>query len=192
MLRWSARDARRHGPVGGWFRAAAVTAAVLVPLAAVSACASGPAPAASAGHSRQPSSPAASSPSASSPAGGESASPSSPPVPVGGAPNIPVVRLGSRFTPGTLRLGTGQHFEVFVSPRVKPTGSGISGRCTPAAAARFSSAMLSLRCTGGAYLYTARQAGNAMLTVSVRPACTAGTMCPQWMTVARLTLAISG
>jgi hypothetical protein len=186
MLRWSARDARRRGPAGGWLRAAAVTAAVLAPLTAVSACASGPAPAASGG---QASSPAA---------GGSSPSPSavhpgsSPPVvPVGGAPNIPVVRLGSRFAPGTLRLGTGQHFEVVVSRGVKPTGSGISGPCTPAAAARFSSAMLSLSCTGGAYLYTARQAGRTTLTVSVRPACTAGTMCPQWMTVARLTLTIS-
>jgi hypothetical protein len=175
-------------------RAAAVTAAVLAPLTAVSACASGPAPAASAGQTGQPTSPA------SSPAAGGGASPSpsavhpgsSPPVvPVGGAPNIPVVRLGSRFAPGTLRLGTGQHFEVVVSRGVKPTGSGISGQCTAAAAARFSSAMLSLSCTGGAYLYTARQAGRTTLTVSVRPACAAGTMCPQWMTVARLALTIS-
>ncbi|HEY3956307.1 MAG TPA: hypothetical protein VGM53_23300 [Streptosporangiaceae bacterium] len=187
MLRWSARDARRRGSAGGWLRAAAVTAAVLAPLTAVSACASGPAPAASGGQASSPAAGGGSSPSPSAVHPG-----SSPPVvPVGGAPNIPVVRLGSRFAPGTLRLGTGQHFEVIVSRGVKPTGSGISGPCTPAAAARFSSAMLSLSCTGGAYLYTARQAGHTTLTVSVRPACTAGTMCPQWMTVARLALTIS-
>lgn len=189
MLRWSARDARRHGPAGGRFRAAAVTAAVLAPLTVVSACASGPAPAASAGHTRQATSPAAGGSTSPSPPAAHPGS--SPPVPVGGAPNIPVVRLSSRFTPGALRLGTGQHFEVIVSRSVKPAGSGISGQCTPAAVARFSSAMLSLSCTGGAYLYTTRQAGSTMLTVSVRPACAAGTMCPQWITVARLTLKIS-
>lgn len=189
MLRRSARDARWRGPAGGWFRAAAVTAAVLTPLAVVSACASGPATPASAGR-----------PTASSPAASRSASPapsavhpgSSPPVlPVGGAPNIAVVRLGTRFKPGTLRLGTGQHFEVVVSKGVKASGSGISGQCTPAAATRFSSAMLSLRCTGGSYLYTALRAGTTALAVTVRPACAAGTMCPQWIAAARLTLTIS-
>jgi hypothetical protein len=187
--------------MGGWFRAAAVTAAVLAPLTAVSACASGSAPSAAGGHSsRTGGSPATSSPAPSSPAAGHSASPSpsavhpgsSPPViPVGGAPNIAVVRLGSRFTPGTLRLGTGQKFEVIVSRGVKPTGSGISGKCAPAAAARFSSAMLSLSCTGGSYLYTARQAGRTALEVTVRPACPPGSMCPQWVSAARLTLTIS-
>jgi hypothetical protein len=112
-------------------------------------------------------------------------------VPIGGAPNIAVVRLGSRFSPGTLRLGTGQKFEVIVGKDVKPTGSGISGRCTPAAAARFSSSMLSLRCTGGSYLYTALRAGTTALAVTVRPVCAAGTMCPQWVSAARLTLTIS-
>lgn len=195
MLRWSARDDRRRGPAGGRGRAAAVTAALLAPLAVVSACASGPAPSAAAGRTS-----AAASPSSSSPAARGSASPSpsavhpgsSPPVlPVGGAPNIAVVRLGAKFTPGTLRLGTGQHFEVVVSKGMKPSGSGISGQCTPAAAARFSSTMLSLRCTGGSYLYTALRAGTTVLTVTVRPACGAGAMCPQWISAARLTLRIS-
>lgn len=112
-------------------------------------------------------------------------------VPVGGAPNIAVVRLSAKFTPGTLRLGTGQKFEVIVSRSVKPTGSGMSGQCTPAAAARFSTAMLSLSCTGSGYLYTARQAGTTALAVTVRPVCAAGAMCPQWVTAARLTLRIS-
>jgi hypothetical protein len=110
---------------------------------------------------------------------------------VGGAPNIPVVKLGARFIPSTLRLGTGQHFEVIVSKGVKVSGSGISGQCTPAATTRFSSTMLALRCTGGSYLYTALRAGTTALAVTVRPACAAGTMCPQWVTAARLTLTIS-
>jgi hypothetical protein len=196
MLRWSARNARWHRVASGWLRAAAVTAAVLTPLAAVSACASGAAPSAAGGHSPA----TGGSPTASSPAAGHSASPapsavhpgSSPPVvPVGGAPNIAVVRLGAKFTPGTLRLGTGQKFEVIVSRSVKPTGAGMSGQCQPAAAARFSSTMLSLSCTGGGYLYTARHAGSTALQVTVRPACGAGTMCPQWVTMARLNLTIS-
>jgi hypothetical protein len=187
MLRWSGRDARRHGPAGGWVRAAAVAAALGASLAAVSACASGPAT--SAGGA-----------GASSPVGVESASPSpsaahpgsSPPVvPVGGAPNIAVVRLTSRFTPGTLRLGTGQKFAVIVSKDIKPSGSGISGPCTPAAAAQFSSSTLSLRCSGSSYLYTALRAGTTALAVTVRPFCKAGAMCPQWVSVARLTLRIS-
>ena len=199
MLRWLARNARWHGAVGGRLRAAAVTAAVLAPLTAVSACASGTAPQAAGGHPSGAGGSPTTGGHVSSPAVGHSASPSpsavhpgsSPPVlPVGGAPNIAVIRLGSRFTPGTLQLGTGQKFEVIVSRSVKPTGSGISGRCTPAAAARFSSAMLSLNCTGGSYLYTARQAGRTALTVTVRPACPPGSMCPQWVTMARLTLTI--
>lgn len=201
MLRWSARNTGWHGAAGGWFRAAAV-AAVLAPLTAVSACASGTAaPTAGGSPSGAGGSPATSGPAPSSPAAGHSASPSpsavhpgsSPPVipPAGGAPNIAVVRLGARFTPGTLQLGTGQKFEVIVSRSVKPTGSGISGQCTPAAAARFSSAMLSLRCTGGSYLYTARQPGRTALAVTVRPACPPGTMCAQWMSAARLSLTIS-
>ena len=177
MLKWSARDG---------VRAAAVSAAVLAPLMAVSACGSGHAPSASAG-SGGASSPAASpTPSSAHPG-------SSPPVlPVGGAPNIAVVRLTSRFTPGTLRLGTGQKFEVIVSKSVKPSGSGISGPCQPAAAASFSSSMLSLHCAGSSYLYTTLRAGTTALAVSVRPQCAAGAMCPQWVSAARLTLTISG
>lgn len=193
MLKWSARDAvdaRHRGAAGGWVRAVAATAVVAALLAALSAC-GGSAP------TVPPNEPASA--PASSPAAGRSASPgpsgthpgSPPPVVVGGVPNIAVVRLSSRFTPGTLRLGTGQHFEVIVSKHVKPTGSGISGQCTPAAAARFSSTMLSLRCEGGSYLYTAQRAGRTALTVTVKPVCAPGTMCPQWVAAARLTLTIS-
>jgi hypothetical protein len=194
MLRWSARDAvdaPHRGAAGGWVRAVAATAALPALLATLSACASGAA-------TVLPNEPASA--PASSPAAGRSASPSPPPVhpgssppvvPVGGAPNIAVVRLSARFTPDTLRLGTGQKFEVVVSKSVKPSGSGIDGPCTPAAAARFSSSMLSLRCTGAGYLYTALRAGTTALAVSVRPDCGAGMMCPQWISEARLTLTIS-
>ncbi len=202
MLRWSARDARRCGPERGgsqaadarqlwarrgWDRAAAVTVSVLGTLAVVSACASGPSTSAGGAAS---SSPAAGGSASPSPSGAHPVS--SPPVlPVGGAPNIAVVKLTARFTPGSLKLGTGQKFEVIVSKSVKPSGSGISGACTPAAAAQFSSSALSLRCTGGSYLYTALRAGTTALAVTVRPHCAAGAMCPQWITQARLTLKIS-
>jgi hypothetical protein len=109
----------------------------------------------------------------------------------GGAPNIQVVRLGTSFSPKTLQLGAGQKFLVVVSGADKATGSGISGACTPAAAARFSTGLLSLSCQGSSYLYTTRHAGSGELSVTVRPNCTAGTVCPQWVAAATLKLTIS-
>jgi hypothetical protein len=118
--------------------------------------------------------------------------PSSPqPIAGAGGPNIPAVRLGTAFSPKTLDLGAGQQFVVIVSDGVKATGSGIDGACTAAAAARFASSMLSLRCDGSAYLYTTRRAGSSALSVTVRPSCAAGTVCPMWIAVATLTLKIT-
>jgi hypothetical protein len=104
---------------------------------------------------------------------------------------IPVVRLGTSFSPRTLKLGAGQEFVVIVSGSDKVTGSGISGACTPAAAASFSSSLLSLRCQGSSYLYSTRHAGSAGLSVTVRPNCATGAMCPQWIATATLKLTIS-
>lgn len=109
----------------------------------------------------------------------------------GAAPNIPVVRLGTAFSPKTLQLGAGQKFVVIVSSSDKATGSGISGNCSPATAAKFSSDLLSLSCQGSSYMYTTRRAGSAVLSVTVRPNCATGAMCPQWMASASLRLSIS-
>jgi hypothetical protein len=167
--------------------AVVLVVAMLASIAAVSGCASKAAPHASGGSSGKPtaSSHPSSDPSPSRPA-------SSRPVVGGGVPMVPVVRLGTAFSPRTLKLGAGQEFLVIVNGADQPTGSGISGpSCTPAATARFSSDLLSLRCQNGSYLYGARRAGSAELSVSVRPHCAAGVMCPQWMASATLKLAIS-
>jgi hypothetical protein len=169
--------------------AVVLVVAMLASIAAVSGCASNAASSASGPSGAKPTT--GSSPS-SDPSTGTSAS--SPPVMGGGgaAPNIPVVRLGTAFNPKTLQLGAGQKFVVIVDSSDKATGSGISGACTPAAAASFSSHLLSLQCQGSSYLYTTRHAGSADLSVSVRPNCATGAMCPQWMASARLTVTISG
>jgi hypothetical protein len=113
------------------------------------------------------------------------------PNPGAAGPNIPAVALGTKFSPDTLQLGVGQQFMVTVSSSVRPSGSGIDGDCTAATAAAFTSTMLSLRCDGNSYLYTVRKAGSAALSVTVRPACSAGSVCPMWITVATLRLTIT-
>jgi hypothetical protein len=107
------------------------------------------------------------------------------------APNIPVVRLGTSFSPSTLQLGAGQQFVVIVSNSDKASGSGISGDCSAAQAARFSSSMLTLRCDGDSYLYTTHKAGSTELSVTVKPNCTGGSVCPQWIARASLRLNVS-
>ena len=107
------------------------------------------------------------------------------------APNIPVVRLGTSFSPSTLQLGAGQQFVVIVGKSDKASGSGISGDCSAAQAAQFSSPMLTLRCDGDSYLYTTHKAGSTELSVTVKPNCASGTMCPQWVARASLRLTVS-
>lgn len=169
--------------------AVVLVVAMFASIAALSGCGSRAEPdssAASSGKATTSSSPSA------DPSSGRPAS-SSPVMGGGGAaaPNIPVVRLGTAFSPKTLQLGAGQKFMVIVSASDKAAGSGISGACTPAAAGKFSSDLLSLSCQGGSYLYTTRHAGSAELTVTVRPNCSTGAMCPQWMATATLKLTIS-
>jgi hypothetical protein len=163
---------------------------MLATFATASGCASRSGTSASAGSSGQhtagqspsadPSGPA-SSPSLPSMGGGRG----------GAAPNIPVVQLGTSFSPSTLKLGAGQKFVVIVSKGDKPSGSGISGPCTPAGAATFSSSILSLSCQGSSYLYTTQRAGTTVLSVTVKPACSSGTMCPQWIAKASLRVTVS-
>lgn len=170
----------------------AVTGVVvmLATLATASGCASRSGSSASAGSSGQHTASQSASADPSAPA----SSPSPPSMGGGGggaAPNIPVVRLGTSFSPSTLQLGAGQKFMVIVGKSDKPSGSGISGDCSAAQAAQFSSSMLSLRCDGSSYLYTTLRAGSTVLSVTVKPNCASGTMCPQWIARASLHLNVS-
>jgi len=112
---------------------------------------------------------------------------SSAPAPAGGAPIIFAVRLDHGFSPNTLRLSPGQHFVLTVASSVK--ASGTLGACS-AATAQVYGGMLSVHCTSGTYYYTAERAGTAVLTATVRPNCTGGGMCPQWIEVATLKIKI--
>ena len=104
---------------------------------------------------------------------------------------IPVVQLGPKFAPDTLKLGVGQHFLVIVSKSDQASGDGMDGSCTTARARQFSSTILSLSCQGGSYFYTARRTGSTALAVTVRPACAAGAVCPQWIARASLSITIT-
>jgi lipoprotein-anchoring transpeptidase ErfK/SrfK len=122
------------------------------------------------------------------------AKPSSPgrstsPAPVSGAPVIFAVRLGSGFQPGTLRISPGQHFVVTVDSSVKASGPGVPSSC-PGTAARIDGGMLTVRCTSGAFYYTAQRPGTAELMATVRPSCARGSMCPQWIAEATLKITI--
>ncbi|MGH3157843.1 MAG: hypothetical protein ACRDNF_14875 [Streptosporangiaceae bacterium] len=108
-----------------------------------------------------------------------------------GAPNIPVVQLGPQFAPNTLKLGAGQHFLVIVSKSDQASGDGMDGACTTARARQFTSTLLSLRCQGSSYLYTALRTGSTALAVTVRPACATGVACPQWIARASLRITIT-
>jgi hypothetical protein len=105
------------------------------------------------------------------------------------APMILVVRLGSGFNPGTLRISPGQHFVISVSSSVKASSPGVPGSCS-GATTRIDGGMLTVRCVSGAFYYTAQRAGTTELIATVRPKCVRGRMCPQWMTEAKLKITI--
>jgi hypothetical protein len=133
-----------------------------------------------------PSSPA----TPSSPSGSSSpASSSSSSAPAAGAPIIFAVRLSHGFQPSTLRISPGQHFVVTVASSVKASGLGVGGSCS-GTTSRIYNGMLTVRCTAGTFYYTAQRPGTAELTVTVRPNCTRGSMCPQWVAVERLKVTI--
>jgi len=110
-------------------------------------------------------------------------------APVSAAPVIFAVRLGHGFQPGTLRISPGQHFVVTVDSSVRASGPGLPGSC-PGTTARIDGGMLTVRCTSGAFYYTALRPGTAKLMAAVRPRCVPGSMCPQWIADATLTITI--
>jgi lipoprotein-anchoring transpeptidase ErfK/SrfK len=114
---------------------------------------------------------------------------SSSPAPVSGAPVIFAVRLGPGFQPTTLRISPGQHFVVTVDSSVKASGPGVPRSC-PGTTARIDGGMLTVRCTSGAFYYTAQRPGTAELMATVRPSCARGSMCPQWIAEATLKITI--
>jgi hypothetical protein len=127
--------------------------------------------------------------SASTPAGAPSPGRSSSPAPVSGAPVIFAVRLGRSFQPSTLRISPGQHFVVTVDSSVRASGPGVPGSC-PGTTARIDGGVLTVRCRSGGFYYTALRPGTAGLMAAVRPRCAPGSMCPQWIAEATLTVTI--
>jgi len=107
----------------------------------------------------------------------------------GRAPIILVVRLGSGFNPGTLRISPGQHFVISVASSVKASSPGVPGSCS-GTTTRIDGGLLTVRCVSGAFYYTAQRAGTTELIATVRPKCVRGRMCPQWMTEAKLKITI--
>jgi lipoprotein-anchoring transpeptidase ErfK/SrfK len=112
-----------------------------------------------------------------------------PGTPVSRAPVIFAVRLGSGFQPRTLRISPGQHFVVTVDSSVKASGPGVPSSC-PGTTAPIDGGMLTVRCTSGAFYYTAQRPGTAELMATVRPSCARGSMCPQWIAEATLKITI--
>jgi hypothetical protein len=109
----------------------------------------------------------------------------SPPAAAG--PIVFVVRLGAAFSPRSLRLGVGQQFMVIVNKAVKVSGPDLAGACTSGA----TTGVLSVRCSGGGYLYTAEHAGSAVLSATVQPLCAPATICPQWVAEASLKINVT-
>ncbi|HEY1916681.1 MAG TPA: hypothetical protein VGH27_13990 [Streptosporangiaceae bacterium] len=117
-----------------------------------------------------------------------SAHASSPPV-IGGGPIIFAVRLGGGFQPNTLRISPGQQFVVTVDSSVKANGPGLPSSCS-GISAPVDNGMLTVTCASGSFTYTAQRAGTAELTATVRPNCSRGGMCPQWIAEATLKITI--
>jgi hypothetical protein len=114
---------------------------------------------------------------------------SSSPAPASGVPVIFAVRLGSGFQPNTLRISRGQHFVVTVDSSVKASGPGVPSSC-PGTTAQIDGGLLTVRCTSGAFYYTAQRPGTAELMATVRPNCAQGSICPQWIAEATLKITI--
>lgn len=168
------------------FGLSAAIAALAVTTVTLSACGSAT-PASTPAASPAASSPAASpAPSSSAPAAGHAPSP---PL---GAPIIIAVHLGTAFTPDTLSLAAGLKFQVIVSPTVAPSGLSFPAHCAAGTTYAVNDGLLSVTCpAGGGYLFTAERAGTTVLSATVRPRCSPGQMCPQWITDAALKLTIT-
>jgi hypothetical protein len=127
--------------------------------------------------------------STTTPAGPPSPGRSSSPAPVSAAPVILAVRLDRGFQPSTLRISPGQHFVVTVNSSVRASGPGVPSSC-PGTTTRIDGGVLTVRCTSGAFYYTAQRPGTAELIATVRPRCARGSMCPQWIAEATLKITI--
>jgi hypothetical protein len=126
---------------------------------------------------------------ASSAPGGTASHGTSPPA--AAAPIVFVVRLRSAFSPRSLRLGVGQQFMVIVSKAVKVSGPDLAGACTSGVIGSATTGVLSVRCSAGGYLYTAEHVGSAVLSATVQPQCTPGTICPQWVADTSLKITVT-
>jgi hypothetical protein len=105
---------------------------------------------------------------------------------------ITAVRLSTTFSPDTITLAAGQQFQVIVSTSVAPTGAGFPQPCAPGTAYPAGDGLLSVTCpASGGYLFTAEHSGTTTLTATVRPRCSPGQMCPQWITEAVLQVTVS-
>lgn len=141
-------------------------------------------------HSPAPSAPTPAPVPPASPAPSPPVAVPSPPAPV--PPIIILVKLTTTFTPATLQLAVGQQFELSVDGSVEATGPDIPSTCPGSASAGGSAGMLFAQCVGsGSYLYTAVRPGSFVLAATVRPHCSPGTMCPQWITEANLAITIT-
>lgn len=160
---------------------AALTALALT--GALCACGSTTQPGASAGAS-------ASMPSSTTASAGPSApGRSSSPAPAPAAPIVFAVRLGHGFQPSSLRISPGQRFVVTVDSTVKASGPAVPSPCS-GSTARIDGGMLTVRCTSGAFYYTAQRPGAVELVAMVRPDCAPGSVCPQWIAEATLRITI--
>ena len=80
-------------------------------------------------------------------------------------------------------------FVVTVDSSVKASGPGLPSSC-PGTTAPIDGGLLTVRCTSGAFYYTAQRPGTAELTATVRPNCAQGSICPQWIAEATLKITI--
>jgi hypothetical protein len=167
---------RKRIPVGATLAGLALTGAL---------CACGSA----AQHSAPAGAGAGTASSATTPPAAPSAGGSSSAAPVSAPPVIFAVRLGRAFQPRTLRISLGQQFTVIVDPSVRASGPDLPNSCS-SVPARIDGGMLTVRCTSGAFSYTALRPGTAELTATVRPRCAPGSMCPQWVTETTLKITI--
>lgn len=113
---------------------------------------------------------------------------STPSPPAAAPPDIALVRLGTGFSPGSLRLSVGQQFLLTVSPGVQ--AQGLDARCGSAGGTA-AGGLLSVRCAQGGYLYTAEHPGTGIISAAVGPHCAPGKTCPQWRAEAQLRVAIT-
>jgi hypothetical protein len=107
-------------------------------------------------------------------------------------PDVQVVQLATKFSPAVLRLGTGQKFQLQVKQSVQATIEGIPQSCAAGTVTDIANGMLSVQCgSDSTYLFTAEHSGSAVVIATVAPRCKPGTMCPDFVVLARLKVTIT-